>query len=222
MLYRPLESIASQIDKIQVDYPSADIHICGDFNVHHKEWLVHSNKTDSEGRHCHAFSVACELTQIVDSPTRVPDVAGQYPNLIDLFLTCCTERCIHTVSSPLGRLDHCKVNVSINVQCKESSDVPFHRKVYRYSKADWDEFRSFMADAPLDYFSKFKVSRTAFLITDWVLAEIENFIPDKKCQQRPNSQPWFTPKCAAVIAHRNHFYHLYHRNRCDETTVIGC
>ena len=226
VLYRPqddgcqvFESIASQIDKIQLDYPSANIHVCGDFNVHHKEWLVHSNKTDPEGRHCHDFSVAYELTQIIDAPTRVPDVAGHYPNLLDLFLTSCPDRCTHTVSSPRGRSDHCMVSVSINVQCKKSSDAPFHRTVYRYSKANWDEFRSFMADAPLKHFFKFKVSKAASLITDWVLAGIENFIPHKKYQQKPNSQPWFTPECAAAIAHRNHFFHLYHRNRCDETSA---
>ena len=67
-----IDKIANQIDKILVDYPSANIHIiCGDFNVHHQEWLIHSNKTDPEGRHCHDFSVAYELSQIIDSQTRV-------------------------------------------------------------------------------------------------------------------------------------------------------
>ena len=76
-----------------------------------------------------------------------------------------------------------------------------------------------MADAPLEHFFIFKVSKAASLITDWVLAGIENFIPHKKYQQKPNSQPWFTPECAAAIAHRNHFYHLYHRDHCDETSA---
>ena len=42
------------------------------------------------------------------------------------------------------------------------------------------------------------------------------FIPSKKFQQRPNSQPWFTPECAAAIAHRNHFFHVYQQNRDDD------
>ena len=46
---------------------------------------------------------------------------------------------------------------------------------------------------------------------------MECFIPSKTYQLKPNSQPWFTPECAAAIAHRNHFFHLYHQNRCDET-----
>ena len=44
---------------------------------------------------------------------------------------------------------------------------------------------------------------------------IECFIPSKKYQQRPNSQPFAA--CAAAIAHRNHFFHNYHNNRCSDT-----
>ena len=223
-LYRPqddgcdvIDKIASQIDKILVSYPSANIHICGDFNVHHEEWLVHSNKTDPVGRYCHNFSVAYELTQIIDSPTHVPDIIGQYHNLLDLYLTTCPNLCTANVLSPLGRSDHCMVTVAIDVQCKESTDVPFHRTVYRYSKADWDSFRSFIADAPLDYIFKFRASKAASLITDWVLTGMDTFIPHKKYQQKPNSQPWFSPECAAAIAHRNHFFHLYQQNRCAAT-----
>ena len=43
---------------------------------------------------------------------------------------------------------------------------------------------------------------------------MDTFIPHKKYQQKPNSQPWFSPECSAAIAHRNHFFHLYHQNRC--------
>ena len=73
-----------------------------------------------------------------------------------------------------------------------------------------------MAEAPLEYIFKFDVSRAASLISDWVLAGIDNFIPHNKYQQKPNSQSWFTPECAAAIAHRNYYFNLYHRNGCDE------
>ena len=159
------DKIASQIDKIRVDYPSANIHICGDFNVHHQEWLVHSNKTDTEGRYCHDFSVAYELSQIIDSPTRV---IGHFPNLLDLYLTTCPDLCTSTVLSPLGTSDHCTVTVALNLEGKESSEVPFHRTVYRYSNADWDGFRSFMSDMPFGYFFRFRASKIASMISEWI------------------------------------------------------
>ena len=43
-------------------------------------------------------------------------------------------------------------------------------------------------------------------------SQIDIFVPHKKFQQKPHSQPWFTPPCAAAIAHRNHYFHAYHRN----------
>ena len=84
-LYRPqddgviiFDRISDKIDSILLDHP----HVCGDFNVHHEEWLVHSNKTDMEG-----IAIVYGLTQIVTEPTLVPDVASHFPNLLDLFLT---------------------------------------------------------------------------------------------------------------------------------------
>ena len=75
-LYRPcqggpviFDSISGKIDEILSDYPSANIPICGDFNIHHKDWLTHSRVTDPEGIKCFNFSVAHDLTQIVSTPT---------------------------------------------------------------------------------------------------------------------------------------------------------
>ena len=75
----------------------------------------------------------------------------------------------------------------------------------------------FIADAPLEAIFQGSPSDMATSITEWIQAGIDIFIPHKRYQQKPNSQPWFTPECAAAIAHRNHFFHLYHQNRCDVT-----
>ena len=221
-LYRPqndtdgdilLDQIAEQVDLILTKFPSANIHICGDFNVHHKDWLIHSNHTDAPGRQCFEFAAASGLTQIVDVPTRVPDRAGDFASLLDLFLTSVPDKCVHSVTSPLGTSDHCVVSVKVNTKFKKSSDVPFHRRVYRFAKADWDSFRSFMSDIPLhSIFSEEDVSKNVSDISKWIQAGMDNFIPSKTYQQKPNSPPWFTPECAASIAHSNHFYHLYVRN----------
>ena len=92
-LYRPsddnlavIDSISSKIDQILVDNSSASIHLCGDFNVHNKDWLVFSNKTTHEGTDCQNFAVSHDLTQIIDFPTRIPDVEHHFQSLLDLFL----------------------------------------------------------------------------------------------------------------------------------------
>lgn len=37
-------------DNIPTEFHSASFHIYGDSNIRHKEWSVHTNKTDEEGR----------------------------------------------------------------------------------------------------------------------------------------------------------------------------
>ena len=218
-LYRPqtegssvFTSIANQIDDILINHPSANINVFGDFNVHHVQWLTHSNHTDNVGVECFNFSLAYELKQIIPFPTRVPDTANHFPSLLDLFLTSVPEFCTPTRLPPLGSSDHCVVSVSIDMPSKCSSEVPFHRTSYRYAQADWDNFRSYIADGPFNFFFKFRASKLTSLISDWIRNGIELFIPHKTYQQKPHSQPWFTAACAAAIAHRNHFFHEYNRN----------
>lgn len=48
--------------------PPVSIHICGNFNIHPKECLVHSNKTEQEGRYSRDFFIDYEQTQIFICP----------------------------------------------------------------------------------------------------------------------------------------------------------
>ena len=44
---------------------------------------------------------------------------------------------------------------------------------------------------------------------------IDVYIPHRKYQVKPHSSPWFSAACAAAIVHRNHFFHLYQREKSD-------
>lgn len=90
-LYNPQDNgtvmfdrITNMIDNIFTEYTSARFHISGDFNILHKEWLVHSNKTDEESRYCRDFFITYGLTQIIEELTHALE---HQENLIDLFLT---------------------------------------------------------------------------------------------------------------------------------------
>lgn len=52
--------ITEKIDDV-FDHPSTNFHICDDLNIHHKQWLFHSNITDNEGKYCHDFSITYKL-----------------------------------------------------------------------------------------------------------------------------------------------------------------
>ena len=93
-LYRPpslslcmaFDSISSNIDKVLLINPSANLFIFGDFNVHHKDWLVHSGGADRSGELCYIFSISNDLTQMLNFPTRIPDSDSHSPGLLNFFL----------------------------------------------------------------------------------------------------------------------------------------
>ena len=66
-------------------------------------------------------------------------------------------------------------------------------------------------------FFKYRASKCTVLISEWITNGINIFVLHKKFQQKPHSQPWFSPACAAAIAHRNHYFHRYHKNPSPTT-----
>ena len=49
------DSTSSNIDEVLSINPSA-VFVFGDFNVHHKDWLTYSGRTDRPGELCYNFS----------------------------------------------------------------------------------------------------------------------------------------------------------------------
>ena len=80
------DSISSDIAEILSINPAA-VFVFGDFNVHHKDWLSYSGRTDQPGELCCKFSISNDLTQMVNVPTQVPDCDSHSPALLDLFLS---------------------------------------------------------------------------------------------------------------------------------------
>ena len=44
-------------------------------------------------------------------------------------------------------------------------------------------------------------------------------MPHRKYQVKPHSSPWFSAACAAAIAHRNHFFCLYQKDKSSASKV---
>ena len=53
-----VEAVSSNIDKALSKQPSANIMVCGDFNAHNLDWLVHSHTADAAGLYCHDFAIS--------------------------------------------------------------------------------------------------------------------------------------------------------------------
>ncbi|XP_065641128.1 RNA-directed DNA polymerase from mobile element jockey [Hydra vulgaris] len=209
-----LDVVSDQIDHALSLYPSANIVVVGDFNVHHTEWLG-SNTTDPAGTKAFNFCVSQSLTQIVNFMTRFPDNPNHLPSFLDLCLVSDPSLCSVSPFSPLGGSDHAMI--SINFSSRTSFlGSPYHRTTYYYPKADWDSFRDFLCDGPwADVFS-LSADKCASYVTSWIQAGMEAFIPSRPFQVKPHSTPWFSPSCAAAISNRNHFFHLFQKNNSLE------
>ena len=52
---------------------------------------------------------------------------------------------------------------------------------------------------------------------EWVQVRTDVYIPHRKYQVKPHSSPWFSAACAAAIAHRNHFFRLYQKDKSSDS-----
>ena len=213
------DSISSNIDEVLSINPSANIFVFGDFNVHHKDWLAYSGGTDQPGELCYNFSIANDLTQMVNFPTRIPDCGSHNPALLDLFLTSDASICSTMAFPPSENSDHVVVSVSIDFPTNSQRDAPFHGIAYDYSRADWDGLRDHLRDVPWEDIFKLSASPAASEFCEWIQVEIDVYIPHRKYQVKPHSSPWFSAACAASIVHRNHFFHLYQREKSSDSKV---
>ena len=76
-----------------------------------------------------------------------------------------------------------------------------------------------MRDVPWEDIFKLGASAAASEFCEWVQVGIDVYIPHRKYQVKPHSSPWFSAACAAVIVHRNHFFHLYQEDKSSDSKV---
>ena len=170
-------SISSNIDDVLSINPSANIFVFGDFNIHHKDWLTYSSRTDRSGELCYNFSISNNLTQMVNFPSRIPDCDSHSPALLDLFISFDTSTCSTMVFPSLGNSDHVVVSVSIDFPSYSQWDALFHRIAYEYSRADWEGLRDHFRDVPWEDVFKLHASAAASEFCEWVQVGIDVYIP---------------------------------------------
>ena len=69
-LCKVFDSILSNIDEVLLINPFANVFVFGDFNVHHKDWLIYSGGIDQPSELCYNFSISNDFTQLVNFPTQ--------------------------------------------------------------------------------------------------------------------------------------------------------
>ena len=113
----------------------------------------------------------------------------------------------------MGNSDQVVISVSIYFPSNLQWDVTFHHIAYDYSRVDWVGLCDHLGDVSWEDFFKLGASAAASQFCEWVQVGIVIYIPHRKYQVKPHSSPWFSAACAAAIVHRNHFFHLYQKDK---------
>ncbi|CAG4968326.1 unnamed protein product [Parnassius apollo] len=207
---RLFDHVQMAADSLLQQIPSAEVVILGDFNAHHAEWLG-SRLTDHAGRSVHDFALAYGLTQLVTSPTRIPDVEDHAPSLLDLLLTSHPDGYQISVDAPLGSSDHCLVRCVVPLTLKSRLHSAGCRRVWHYRSADWDGMRSFFASYPWGRvcFSPDDPNVVADSVADVVLQVMELFIPSSVVPIGGKSQPWFGRSCKIASCYKQECYRAW-------------
>ena len=134
------DAISSNIDEGLSINPSVNVFVFGDSNVHHKDWLTYSGRTDRPGELCYNLSISNDLTQMINFPTPIPDCLPQscsfgficffwdeylfcngFPSILKFWSCCCLT--FHWLSVKL------------------KGNTQFRHTTYDCSRADWDGLR---------------------------------------------------------------------------------
>ena len=95
----------------------------------------------------------------------------------------------------------------------------FHHLAYDYRRAESDGLCDRLRDVPCEDLFRLSASTAASELCEWIQVGIDVYILHRKYQVKPNSSLWFSAACAATIVHRNHFFHLYQKNKSSEFKV---
>ncbi|RVE41143.1 hypothetical protein evm_014206 [Chilo suppressalis] len=214
---RLFEHLSRAADDAQEQFPNAELVFLGDFNAHHNLWLS-SSKTDHAGISAHAFALTHDLKQLVDQPTRIPDIPSQAPSLLDLLLTTHPQGYQVVVRAPLGSSDHCLISAKAP-QAKPPRPAVVKRRIWHYGSADWDGMRDYFTSVPWKQrcFSDRDLSASAVAITEEIIMGMEYYIPHSDLISKGTRNLWFNHDCAEA-ASRKQSRTLSAASFCDMTS----
>ena len=181
----------------------ASFVICGDFNAHHKDWLI-SRTTDSHGRSAYEFCFSSGCNQLIDEPT---NISG---NSLYLVFSDVPSLVSSSVGAFIGSSDHCHLNIKIEVN-QHIPNCTFTKTVWLKSRANWD---ALAAECDAINVTAILRSENSMRALNHVLLEACNrHIPRKTILLRTNDQPCFDESCRRAHHRKQTLFHVWRRNR---------
>lgn len=139
--------------------------IKGDLHLHHLGWLCNSYRNSIEGEHMRNFCSEHGFRQLVAEATR-----GDYK--LDLVMTDLEG--VSCIFVP-GIADHKGVLGSLRLRVPKNEAV--ERKVWMFSKANWDGLRATIQNLTCDFLSALAVDEAALALTQTILDAVSELVP---------------------------------------------
>ena len=157
------------------------------------------------------LSPSLTTSQVVNEPTR-----GE--NVLDFILTS-NHTLVNYIKVSPGIADHDIVVANVNVKTKTKKQVP--RKVPLFRKANWTDFRSFMAEKKTEILNNLQQQRVEEI---WITFKtalqngISKYVPIKKIGTK-KSLPWITQEIKRLVRKRDSLYQKQKRGKSRQTSL---
>ena len=120
---------------------------------------------------------------------------------------------------PLGNCDYIVVSVSIDFPFNSQRDASFYRIAYDYSCADWDGFHDHLRDVPWEHTLSLVLLLLLVNFVSGFGLELMYISVRENIRSSLTHLHGFSAACAAAIVHRNHFFHLYQKDKSSDSKV---
>ena len=185
---KDLKNLDLSLKKLSEQSKSKHIYLAGDFNCPDIDWdtlTVRPNAADREVQQTLIdISIEHGLTQVHSEPTR-------QENILDLVFTDNPSLVKHSQSIP-GISDHAMVVTDSDVKPVYNKQKP--RKIYLFSKANWDEIHlacEKLSTKLLEMANgNFSIENLWDTFKSGIQTAMDTFIPSKMFKKK-NSVPWF-------------------------------
>ena len=191
--YRPPGSDSRNIETCEQEHDTLagealGTLLLGDLNVHHKEWLIHSGETSSDGKRMRLAAAHMGLRQLAKEPTR-----GK--NLLDLALSDIpgAKASVHPKIA-----DHSIVEVCMPLPVPEVLTI--EREVWQFRTADWERSVALLQEEDWSDIASRSPDDGAARLSNTLLQHASSCIRRKKITEKKSTHPWLNDAVLQAVS----------------------
>ena len=143
-----------------------NLFVFGNFNIHHKDWLIYSGRNDRPGELCYKWP----MTLLIWLNFLLRSLAVALTVLLFWIFFHSSDASIYSTMAfpPLGNSDCVVVSVSIDFPKNTKWNAPFYCIAYDYSCPDWDSLCDHLRDVPLKDIFKLSASAATSVLVNFL------------------------------------------------------